>query len=58
MTRAPARSLRFVDLSHVNATVARDVLADVAALIATGEFTNGPHVERFERGVRDVLRST
>ncbi len=42
----------------MNATVARDVLADVAALIATGEFTNGPHVERFERGVRDVLRST
>lgn len=49
MTRAPARSLRFVDLSHVNSTVARDVLADVAALIATGEFTNGPQVDRFER---------
>ena len=34
----------------MNATVARDVLADVAALIDTGELTNGPHVECFERG--------
>ncbi len=49
MTQAPARALPFVDLSHVNAAVTRDVLADVAALIATGEFTNGPHVERFEQ---------
>lgn len=49
MTEAPVSPLPFVDLSHVNAAVERDVLADVAAIIATGEFTNGPHVERFER---------
>jgi dTDP-4-amino-4,6-dideoxygalactose transaminase len=50
MTRAPAPSVRFVDLSIMNAAVARDVLVDVAALLATGEFTNGPQVERFEQG--------
>jgi dTDP-4-amino-4,6-dideoxygalactose transaminase len=50
MTQAPARWLPFVDLSHMNAAVAHDVLADAAALIATGDFTNGPHVERFEHG--------
>jgi len=49
MTQAPTRTLPFVDLSHVNAEVQRDVLADIAAIVATGEFTNGPHVERFER---------
>ena len=31
MTQAPTRTLPFVDLSHVNAAVQRDVLADVAA---------------------------
>ena len=55
MTQAPARSLPFVDLSHVNAAVERDVLADVAAIIASGEFTNGPHVERFEQRLRRLL---
>lgn len=49
MTQAPTRTLPFIDLSHVNAVVERDVLADVAAIVASGEFTNGPHVERFER---------
>jgi dTDP-4-amino-4,6-dideoxygalactose transaminase len=48
MTQTPTRTLPFVDLSHVNAAVEREVLADVAAIIASGEFTNGPHVERFE----------
>jgi dTDP-3-amino-3,4,6-trideoxy-alpha-D-glucose transaminase len=42
-----------VDLSHVNAAVERDVLADIAAIIATGEFTNGPHVGRFELAFAD-----
>lgn len=48
MTQTPTRTVPFVDLSHVNAAVEREVLADVAAMIASGEFTNGPHVERFE----------
>ena len=48
MTEAPARTLPFVDLSHANAAIERDVLADTAALLASGEFTNGPHVKRFE----------
>ena len=61
MTQTPTRTLPFVDLSHVNAEVQRDVLADVAAIVASGEFTNGPHVERFERefaahcGVRECV---
>jgi dTDP-4-amino-4,6-dideoxygalactose transaminase len=58
MTPAPAQSLGFVDLSHVNAAVARDVLADLAALITTGEFTNGPQVERFERGFATYCRAS
>ena len=53
MTQTRFRTLPFVDLSHVNAAVERDVLADVAAIIATGEFTNGPHVGRFERAFAD-----
>jgi dTDP-4-amino-4,6-dideoxygalactose transaminase len=48
MSQAPARMLPFVDLSHVNAVVEREVLADAAAIIASGAFTNGPHVARFE----------
>ena len=48
MTEAPARTLPFVDLSHANAAIERDVLADTAALLASGEFSNGPHVKRFE----------
>ncbi|MDP9223107.1 MAG: DegT/DnrJ/EryC1/StrS family aminotransferase [Actinomycetota bacterium] len=48
MTKATGRTIPFVDLSHVNAAVERDVLADAATIIASGEFTNGPHVERFE----------
>ncbi len=49
MTQVPARSLPFVDLSHVNAPVEQGVLADAADIIRSGAFTNGPEVERFER---------
>jgi dTDP-4-amino-4,6-dideoxygalactose transaminase len=49
MTEELTRTLPFVDLSHANAAVERDVLADTAAIIASGQFTNGPHVERFEK---------
>ena len=49
MSQARTRTLPLVDLSYANAAVEREVLADVAALIETGEFINGPHVERFER---------
>ena len=57
MTRTRARSLPLVDLSYVGAAVERDVLADVAAIIASGEFTNGHHVERFERAFAAFCRA-
>ncbi len=56
MTQAPARSLPFVDLSYVNAAVEQDVLDDVAALIRSGAFTNGPHVARFEEAFAGFCR--
>ena len=46
MAQAPTRTLPLVDLSHTNAAVQHEVLADVAALMASGELTNGPHVAR------------
>ncbi len=48
MSHAPARTLPLVDLSHVNAAVEQDVLADIAEIVSAGAFTNGPHVGRFE----------
>jgi dTDP-3-amino-3,4,6-trideoxy-alpha-D-glucose transaminase len=49
MSDAPAATVPFVDLSHVNAAVEADVLTDTAGIIASGAFTNGPHVEQFEK---------
>jgi len=57
MTHTRARSLPLVDLSYVGAAVEREVLADVAAIIASGEFTNGPHVERFEQAFAAYCRA-
>ena len=57
MTQTRARSLPLVDLSYMGAAVERDVLADVAAIIASGEFTNGHHVERFERAFAAFCRA-
>jgi dTDP-4-amino-4,6-dideoxygalactose transaminase len=37
-----------VDLSPANVAVESDVAADVAEIVAAGEFTNGPQVARFE----------
>src|SRR5689334_9388559 len=58
MSHAPARTLPLVDLSHVNAVVEQDVLADVAEIVATGAFTNGPHVGRFEEAFAAYLGAT
>ena len=55
MSHAPARTLPLVDLSHVNAVVEQDVLADLAEIVATGAFTNGPHVARFEEAFAAYL---
>jgi dTDP-4-amino-4,6-dideoxygalactose transaminase len=44
LTRVP-----FLDLSPVHAGLKSEVLADIAELIDSGAFTNGPQVERFER---------
>jgi dTDP-3-amino-3,4,6-trideoxy-alpha-D-glucose transaminase len=38
----------FLDLSSVHRPIAADVLGDVADLLESGAFTNGPHVARFE----------
>jgi dTDP-3-amino-3,4,6-trideoxy-alpha-D-glucose transaminase len=46
-----------VDLSHVNAAVEEGVLADTAAIIRTGAFTNGPEVEQFERAFATYCRA-
>jgi dTDP-3-amino-3,4,6-trideoxy-alpha-D-glucose transaminase len=48
MAQASARTLPFVDLSHVNAAVADDVLADIRRLLLGGSFTNGADVALFE----------
>ncbi|HET8606472.1 MAG TPA: DegT/DnrJ/EryC1/StrS family aminotransferase [Gaiellaceae bacterium] len=42
-------SVPFLDLGPVHAGLKRDLLEDLAALIDSGTFTNGPHVEAFER---------
>jgi dTDP-4-amino-4,6-dideoxygalactose transaminase len=47
MTEAPARTLPFVDLSHANAAIERDVLAAPPHSSRWG-FNNGPHVRRFK----------
>jgi dTDP-4-amino-4,6-dideoxygalactose transaminase len=39
----------FLDLAPIHAPLQRAILADVAALIDTGAFTNGPAVPAFER---------
>ena len=39
----------FIDLRTSNAEVADELLADFAALIDSGAFTNGPQVEEFEQ---------
>jgi dTDP-3-amino-3,4,6-trideoxy-alpha-D-glucose transaminase len=49
MSEVSAATVPFVDLSHVNAAVEADVLTDTAGIIASGAFTNGPHVEQFEK---------
>jgi dTDP-4-amino-4,6-dideoxygalactose transaminase len=39
----------FVDLGPVSREIKDSLLADIAELIDTGRFVNGPHVEKFER---------
>jgi dTDP-4-amino-4,6-dideoxygalactose transaminase len=39
----------FVDLGPVSREIKDSLLADIAELIDTGRFVNGPHVEEFER---------
>lgn len=39
----------FLDLAPSHSALKADLLADIADLIDTGAFTNGPHVDRFER---------
>jgi dTDP-4-amino-4,6-dideoxygalactose transaminase len=46
---AALQNVPFLNLSEVNGAVATDVLADVAQLLESGAFTNGPHVAAFER---------
>lgn len=46
---ATTAGVPLVDLAAVNADLAGPILEDIAELIRTGGFTNGPAVERFER---------
>lgn len=39
----------FLDLAPSHAPLKADLLADIADLLDTGAFTNGPHVQRFEQ---------
>lgn len=39
----------FLDLAPSHSALKSELLADIADLIDSGAFTNGPHVERFER---------
>jgi dTDP-4-amino-4,6-dideoxygalactose transaminase len=48
MSNASGATVPFVELSHVNAPVERDVFTDATGIIASGAFTNVPHVEQFE----------
>ena len=42
------RGVPFLDLSHQNAPIRDEVLAEIGTLIDSGAFTNGPQVKRFE----------
>jgi dTDP-4-amino-4,6-dideoxygalactose transaminase len=56
MSSAPAQlSVPFLALAPMNEPVAAGVLSDVSDLLASGAFTNGPHVEAFERAFADYL---
>ena len=46
----------FVDLGAMNAAVKARILDDVAALLDSGQFTNGPQVEEFERAFAAYCR--
>ncbi len=46
---AAADGVPFLDLAYSHRPLARDILDDVAALVETGAFTNGPQVGAFER---------
>ena len=46
---AAADGVPFLDLAYSHGPLARDILDDVATLVETGAFTNGPQVGVFER---------
>lgn len=48
LTNARVR-VPFLDLAPSHSALKSELLADIADLIDSGAFTNGPHVERFER---------
>ena len=41
-------SVPFLDLAPSHSSLKADLLADIADLLDSSAFTNGPHVERFE----------
>jgi dTDP-4-amino-4,6-dideoxygalactose transaminase len=47
-------SVPFLDLGPTFAPIRASLLADIDALIASGSFVNGPHVESFERAFADL----
>jgi dTDP-4-amino-4,6-dideoxygalactose transaminase len=43
----------FLDLQRIHEPLREEILADVSELLESGEFTNGPHVARFEQAYAD-----
>jgi len=56
-TGAPAITVPFVDLRPGHEQVESEILADIAELLQTGAFTNGPAVARFESAFARYCRS-
>ena len=56
-TPAPAAPVPFVDLQRIHAPLRAGILGDIAALVDSGAFANGPAVAEFERGLRGLLRT-
>src|SRR5436305_2779221 len=51
---APAREVPFMNLNAAHAGLKDDILADVATLIDSGSFTNGPQVAEFEAAFAEL----
>ena len=58
MTQQAASILPFLDLEPVHAPLKEQLLADIADLIDTGRFIDGPQVEEFEEAFAGYCGTT